>query len=106
MSNDNQTLIKYAVASIGAIAIAGLAFYLSQDDFKGLDFKRYNLEKFKALMAEVQLEFTCIYTRNYNLLLKIKEHDEYEEGVMDQVRVLINKEMKDKTEQVLDDYCF
>lgn len=86
------------MAGIGAVALAGLAYYLSSDDFKSLDYKVYNAEKFEALMKEVQLEFTCIYTRNYNLLLKIKENNEYEPAVMNQVRVMINKEMKDKTE--------
>ena len=55
-------------------------------------------------MKEVQLEFTCIYARNYNLLLKIKENGEYQPEIMSQVRLMINKEMKDKTEQVVEDY--
>ena len=32
----------------------------------------YTKEKLEALMKEVQLELTCIYARNYNLLLKVK----------------------------------
>ena len=76
MSNDTQSLIKYAVASIGAIAVVGLAYYLSKDNSQPLDYKVYNEKKFEALMDEIRLEFTCIYARNYNLLLKIKENGE------------------------------
>ena len=32
MSNDTQTLIKYAAASIGVIAVGCLAYYLSKDE--------------------------------------------------------------------------
>ena len=105
-NNDTQTMIKYAAASIGALTLCGIAYYLSHDESTALDFSRYNLEKFQALMAEVQLEFTCIYCRNYNLLLKIKDSGEKVDGIMDQIRTLINKEMKDKTEQIIEDYCF
>lgn len=55
-------------------------------------------------MDEIRLEFTCIYTRNYNLLLKVKAAGEYQPEVIDQLRHLIAKEKKDKLEQVLEDY--
>jgi len=51
---------------------------LSKDDHDELDYKKFNKAKLEALMKEVQLEFTCIYTRNYNLLLRIKESDEFD----------------------------
>ena len=34
-------------------------------------------------MKEIELEFCCIYSRNYNILLRIKENDEYEAGIID-----------------------
>ena len=51
-------------------------------------------------MKEVQLELTCIYARNYNLLLKVKESDENynEEEVLSQMKRLVAKETKDKEE--------
>lgn len=57
-------------------------------------------------MKEVELEVTCIYARNYNILLRIKESDEFEDGILDQIRVLINREIRDKTEQVCESFCF
>ena len=102
--DSNQNMVKYAAMGVGAIALGAFVWYLSKDDASELDFSKYTKDKLENLMKEVQLEFTCIYTRNYNILLKIKESDEYEEGILDQVRVLINREMKDKTEQVCEDY--
>ena len=96
-NNDKQTLIKYAAASIGVVALAGLTYYLSLDKHVAVENSRYNLEKFQALMAEMQLEFTCIYCRNYNLMLKIKENGEYKKSQMDQIRTRINMEIRDKT---------
>ena len=33
VDNNSGSMVKYAVAGIGAIAMAGLVYYLSQDDF-------------------------------------------------------------------------
>ena len=63
-----------------------------------MDYKRFNVEKFETLMKEMELEFTCIYTRNYNLLLKIKENDEFEPGLIDTLKLQVHREIKDKTE--------
>jgi len=99
-------MIKYAVAGVGALALAGMLFYFSRDETQPLDYKRYDKKKFQALMSEVQLELTCIYARNYNLLLKIKESGQQDDDLLETLRHLINKETKDKQRQVVEDYCF
>ena len=103
--SDNSSTIKYAMIGLGALAIAGLAWYLSQDQ-EGLDYNEFTKEKLEKLMKEVQLEFTCIYARNYNLLLKVKDADENfnEDEVMRQMLTLVKKETKDKEEQIVEDY--
>ena len=103
---ENNSMVKYAVAGISALALGVLVWQLSRDDFSELDYTKYTKEELQALMKEVELEFTCIYARNYNILLRIKESDEFEEGILDQIRVLINKELRDKTEQVCESFCF
>jgi len=70
--------MRYALAGLSALALGVVVWYLSKDDHDELDYKKFNKAKLEALMKEVQLEFTCIYTRNYNLLLRIKESDEFE----------------------------
>jgi hypothetical protein len=57
-------------------------------------------------MREVELEFTCIYARNYNLMLRVKEAEEYDEGFVDQLRTLVSREIQDKQTQVVEDFCF
>jgi hypothetical protein len=57
-------------------------------------------------MEEVELEITCIYARNYNLLLKLKEESDYDDAALVQLRTLVNNEVKDKQAQVVEDYCF
>ena len=106
MASDSQSMIKYAVVGIGAMAIAGLMLYLSRDEgSSSLDYKRFTKEKLRVLMDEMQLELTCIYARNYNLLLKIKENGQDDDELMDSLRVLINRETKDKQQQVIEDFC-
>ena len=55
-------------------------------------------------MKEMQLEFTCIYSRNYNLMLKVKEAGEDDGTLLDRIRMQVNREMQDKTVQVVEDY--
>jgi len=103
---ENNQSVRYAIAGLSAVALGALVWYMSKDDLSELDYKKYTKEILASIMKETQLEFTCIYTRNYNILLRIKESDEFEESVMDQIRTLINKEMRDKSEQICEDFCF
>lgn len=80
---DNKSMLKYAAAGVGAIVLGAAIWYMSKDSNVELDYNVYTKEKLEALMKEVELEFTCIYTRNYNILLKIKESDEFEDGLLD-----------------------
>ena len=72
MADNNQT-VKYALMGIGAVAVAGLAYWLSKDESSPLDYKVYTKERLRELMDELELELTCIYARNYNVFLKVKE---------------------------------
>jgi hypothetical protein len=101
----NQT-IKYALAGLGAVALGTLVWYLSKDEYHELDYKKFNKAKLEAVMKEIQLEFTCIYTRNYNILIRLKESEEFDQSVLDQMETLVGKEIKDKTLQVCEEYCF
>ena len=78
MVDNNQNLVKYVAAGVGAIALAAGLWYLSRDD-EVLDYKRFTKKKLEKLMEEMQLELTCIYARNYNLLLKLKEEKDFDE---------------------------
>lgn len=71
MSQQDNTL-KYALFGVGALALAGFAYYLAMDDGEPtLDTKKFTKDRLKKFLAETSLEFTCIYCRNYNLMLKV-----------------------------------
>lgn len=67
MVETNQ-MAKFAAIGVGAIAIGAMVWYLSRDD-ETLNYKRYTKQRLEKLMTEMELEFTCIYARNYNLML-------------------------------------
>ena len=103
---DNNSVLKYAVAGVGAIALGALVWYLSKDDFEPLDYTKYDKVKLEALMKELELEITCIYARNYTILLRVKENGEDTPDMMNELRTLVEHEIRDKKEQVVEDYCF
>ena len=63
---------------MGALALAGLVWYLSKDD-ETLDYSKFNKAKLEVLMKEMELEITCIYARNYNIMLDIKADNEWDD---------------------------
>ena len=81
--SDNQNYVKYALYGAAAIGLAAAVWWLSSDDMVELDYNDgFTKEKLRALLEEIQLEYTCIFCRNYNIMLRIKENDEFEDGVL------------------------
>jgi hypothetical protein len=63
---------KYTIGA-GVVVGLGLLWYLSNDgkgksDGVDLSQDKYSLENLKAVLGELELEFTCIYARVYNLM--------------------------------------
>ncbi len=81
MADSSQNTIKYVLAGVSTLALCAGLWYLSRDD-EALDYRKFNKQKLEALMSEIQLEITCIYARNYNLLLKIKEEEGYDKSAL------------------------
>ena len=74
MEGFNSSTLKYALVGLGAVAMGVAVYYLSQDDTKKLDTKKYTKEKLKTLLEETMLEYTCILCRNYNVMMKMQEN--------------------------------
>jgi len=54
MSQSKETsTVYYAVAGIGAIALAGLVYYLSREDVQSLDPEKFTKERFETMMNEI-----------------------------------------------------
>jgi hypothetical protein len=97
----NNKTIGYAAAGFGALALAYVVYRLSQDDSAPLDPKgKHSLEKLKQLLAETKLEYTCIYARNYNIMMRTKDAGEFNENLLSQLEALVGQEIEQKTEEI------
>ena len=56
-------------------------------------------------MKQLYLEYTCIYVRNYNIMLRLKDNGEWNEndGILSRMRNMVNAEIYDKMEQICED---
>ena len=68
MVDNNEKTLKYVLAGFGTVALGALVWYLSKD-YRDPFTKR----RLQRLMEQIELEYTCIYARNYNKLLSFKE---------------------------------
>ena len=101
MENINsKTLIGL---SIGAVALGVAVYFLSRDDSESkLDPKNvHTLAKLKKILDQTKLEYTCIYARNYNIMLRSKEHNEFGKEELTAMEGEVRKEIEQKTEDVV-----
>ena len=89
MEVSNKTL-GYAAAGVGALALAYVVYKLSIDDTAPLDPKgKHSREKLMQILAEAKLEYTCIYARNYNIMMRQKENNEWSAEMLDNMQGMI-----------------
>ena len=97
-SVSSKTLIA---ASVSAIALGIAVYIMSKDDAEPLDPSgKHTLKKLKQILDEVKLEYTCIYTRNYNIMLKAKAAGDFDDSLLGQLEGLVNQEINAKTIEV------
>ena len=110
MSSSMSTNMKYALAGVGALALGFGLYYLSKEDDASikLDKTKYTKERLKKFIGESLLEYVCIVCRNYNLMLKVKEANDnkFANEDMNQLKMIIEKEIERKTVQLCKDYTF
>jgi hypothetical protein len=68
---------QIALSVLGVLAGGAVLYYLSREEVVKLDPKVHTNERFMEILDELNLEYTCIYVRNYNLILKAKENGEW-----------------------------
>jgi hypothetical protein len=73
---ENKTLIWAALGLVGAGAVF---YFLSREESCPVKFnpQLHNLKKLQEIIEELRLDFTCIYVRNYNLMLKMIENKQW-----------------------------
>jgi hypothetical protein len=92
-----------ALAALGLAAVGTGIYLLSKDATAKLDpSKTHTLEMLHKLLKELTLEYTCLYTRNYNMMLKMKENNMLPSDGLQQIEAQVAGEIADKTAQVLE----
>ena len=103
MGDNNEKTLKYVLASVSTVALGALVWYLSKE-YRD-PFSKHRLQR---LMEEIKLELTCIYTHNYNLLLRVKEENpnDFGPGHIKELRTRVNSQIKAKQNQLIGEFCF
>ena len=78
---------QIGLAALGLVTAGVAIYYLSKDD-SDADFdpkKKHTEEKLVKILDKLYLETTCIYCRNYNLMLKMKENKTFTQDLCEQL---------------------
>ena len=92
---------QIAITALGVIAGGALLYFLSKEESVKLDPKIHTREAFLALLEELNLEYVCIYVRNYNLILKMKENNELTADILRAAEAECEHDITAKTNQVI-----
>ena len=77
--------------SIGAVVLGAAVYLLSRDDGQTLIEPKYKhtLSKLKKILDQCKLEYICIYARNYNIMMRQKENNEWSAEMLDNMQGMI-----------------
>lgn len=92
---------QIAITALGVIAGGALLYFLSKEESVKLDPKIHTREAFLALLEELNLEYVCIYVRNYNMILKMKENNELTADILRAAEAECEHDITAKTNQVI-----
>ena len=92
---------QIALAALGVVAGGAVLYYLSKEESVKFDSKLHTREAFMALLEELNLEYVCIYVRNYNMLLKMKESNELTPEILKAAEAESEHDISTKTTNVI-----
>lgn len=91
-----------AVATAAAIGLGVGIYFLSKDEVIALDLKgKHKVENLRIILNDLHLEYTCIYTRYYNLILKLKEQGKFDPRMSSQIEADLKADLAEKNKQVI-----
>jgi len=64
------------------------------------------MQRLEKLLNELELEFTCIFARNYNLMLEVKKEGAWNEEERQKLKNIVKIELVDKKIQAVSEFCF
>ena len=86
-----------------AISLGVGIYFLSKDEAVKIDTEnKHRIENLHILLNELHLEYTCIYTRYYNLILKLKDQGKLNPKVKNQIEQDLLKDIAQKNHQILE----
>jgi hypothetical protein len=102
---DNKTLIWAALGLVGAGAVI---YLLSREETCPVKFNpaKHTLSKLQEIIEELRLDFTCIYVRNYNLMLKMIERGEWKPQMLSDLDTQVENELQEKAEKFIAQWNF
>lgn len=69
---ERPSMTTIALCTAAAIGLAMGVYFLSKDTEIAIDVKnKHTRENLIIILNEMHLEYTCIYTRYYNMILKM-----------------------------------
>ena len=92
---------QIAIAALGVVAGGALLYYLSREESVKFDPKIHTREAFLQLLEELNLEYVCIYVRNYNMLLKMRENNELKPEILKAAEAESEHDINAKTTSVI-----
>ena len=99
--SERPSWASVALYTTVAIGLGVGIYFLSKDYDVSLDLNdKHKLENLHLLLNELHLEYTCIYTRYYNLLLKLKDQNRVNPKVKNQIEQDLLKDLAQKNGQI------
>ena len=92
---------QIAIAALGLVAGGALLYFLSREESVKFDSKVHTREAFLQLLEELNLEYVCIYVRNYNMLLKMRENNELKPEILRGAEAESERDIENKTISVI-----
>ena len=103
---DSQKVIKYVAIGTAIAATGAILWWLSaEEETEKLDFKEFTLAKLIEFYKEIELEFCCIYARNYAMMLELKEKGDWVEDVLMEIKTSIDNEKDAKEKDCIASFC-
>ena len=97
----SQPSIKtIALCAAAVIGTAAAIYYLSKDQGAALDKSKHTKENLLRILNELHLEYTCIYARYYNTMLRFKDEKKWNEGLKNKLEADLFSDLKEKNASV------
>jgi hypothetical protein len=95
---ERPSITTIALCSAAAIGLAVGVYFLSKDTERALDLKnKHTRENLLIILNEMHLEYTCIYTRYYNLILKMQDQKKWNDSLKSKIESDLKNDLKEKT---------